>query len=271
MSIRGQLPYPLFKQHTCIMNPWSEKSWIKKRFFDVTDDNVFAITRNYDCNEFLSDDDRQLFLDMKLNNPRRYNVEGLGNWGISEGLIYENWIEQEFDEYDLMKYLNNDHTLKYKQLAGMDFGYSTDPTAVVFVLANTQKRELYIYDELYMYHATNKQIFEAIKKKGHQFDVINADSEDPRTINELKMLGLTQIKGAKKGPGSIEGGIQRLQDYKIIVHPRCQNMIMELSNYCWDKDNKTGELLRKPASGYDHLNDALRYATEGLHRLGFSW
>ena len=87
LSIRGEMPEPLFKQHTLTMNPWSEKCWIKKRFFDTEADNVLAITRNYDCNEFLGEDDLAVFEDMKVNNPRRYQIEGLGNWGIAEGLM----------------------------------------------------------------------------------------------------------------------------------------------------------------------------------------
>lgn len=58
------------------------------------------------CNEFLGEDDLALFEDMKRTNPRRYEIEGLGNWGIAEGLIYNNWQELDFDPYVLknMKY-----------------------------------------------------------------------------------------------------------------------------------------------------------------------
>ena len=79
MSIRGELPPGYFKQITLSFNPWSEKHWLKKRFFDVENDsNILAITTNYKCNEWLGPDDRALFEQMKKNNPRRYKIEGLG-------------------------------------------------------------------------------------------------------------------------------------------------------------------------------------------------
>ena len=87
MSIRGELPKGYFKQIILSFNPWSEKHWLKKRFFDTVDDDILAITTNYTCNEFLGEDVKKLFEKMKINNPRRYNIEGLGNWGIAEGLV----------------------------------------------------------------------------------------------------------------------------------------------------------------------------------------
>ena len=77
-SIRGIVEEPLFKQITISMNPWNERHWVKNRFFDKTNDNVLAITTNYLCNEWLDESDKKLFEDMKKNNPRRYQVAGLG-------------------------------------------------------------------------------------------------------------------------------------------------------------------------------------------------
>ena len=78
MSIRGELPPGYFKQKILSFNPWSEKHGLKKRFFDVVDDDILAITTNYTCNEFLGEDDKKLFEKMKINNPRRYNIEEIG-------------------------------------------------------------------------------------------------------------------------------------------------------------------------------------------------
>ena len=77
-SIRGTVEEPLYKQITLTFNPWNERHWIKKRFFDVEDENIMAKTTNYMCNEWLDDSDKKLFEDMKKNNPRRYQVAGLG-------------------------------------------------------------------------------------------------------------------------------------------------------------------------------------------------
>ena len=103
MSIRGELPPGYFKQITLTFNPWSEKIWIKKRFFDVEDDNVLALTTTYKCNEFLGKDDIEIFEKMRINNPRRYYIEGMGNWGIAEGLVYDNFEELEFDYREISK------------------------------------------------------------------------------------------------------------------------------------------------------------------------
>lgn len=78
MSIRGKLPEPLFHQFTLTLNPWSERSWIKRRFFDIKDPDTFAYTTTYKQNEFLSDADIALFDKMKEQNPRRYEIEGEG-------------------------------------------------------------------------------------------------------------------------------------------------------------------------------------------------
>lgn len=101
-SIRGELPDGLWKQWTITFNPWNEHHWLKKRFFDVADgQNILALTTNYTCNECLDDDDLQLFEDMKKRNPRRYEVAGLGNWGIVDGLVYENFHIRDFEITDI--------------------------------------------------------------------------------------------------------------------------------------------------------------------------
>jgi len=278
MSIRGEMPEPLFKQHTFTFNPWSEKIWLKKRFFDKVgtdglskDGDILAITRNYDCNEFLGDDDRRIFEKMKEENPRRYSIEGEGNWGIAEGLVFENWQELDFDAEYMKRQLDRDDSPKYRQLHGIDFGYTNDPTAFIALLADEKEKKIFIYDEVYKTRMKNKDIYETLKYKGFEKARICADSEDPKTIDELKDLGLYRMFGAKKGKGSVKAGIQKLQDYKIYVHPSCVNTIVELSNYVWATDKDTGKPTTDPIDEYNHLMDALRYATEELNSTNFSW
>lgn len=278
MSIRGEVPEPLFKQHTLTFNPWSDKIWIKRRFFDKVngsglskEGDILAITKNYDCNEFLGDDDRHIFERMKEENPRRYSIEGMGEWGIAEGLVYENWQELDFDADKLKSAKDAYGNIIYRQLHGLDFGYTNDPTAFIALLADEKERKIFIYDEVYKTHMKNKDIYDTLKYKGFERARICGDSEDPKTIAELKDLGLSRIFGAKKGKGSVKAGIQKLQDYKIYVHPRCVNAIVELSNYVWDTDKDTGKPTTDPIDEYNHLMDALRYATEELNTTNFSW
>lgn len=253
MSVRGSLPEGYFKQFIITFNPWSDSSWLKRRFFDVEDDNVLALTTTYKCNEFLGPDDIALFEQMKIQNPRRYSVEGEGNWGVSEGLIYENFIMQEFDYKEISKRKGA------VSIFGLDFGYTNDPTAFVCAIADQEAKELYIFDEHYQKAMVNSEIASMIKYKGYAKEQIIADSAEPKSIEEIRRAGIPRIKEAAKGPDSIRNGIQFIQDFKIIVHPKCENTLIELSNYCWD--TKNGVPTNKPIDNYNHLMDALRYAT----------
>ena len=254
-SIRGIVEPPLFKQFIICFNPWNERHWLKKRFFDVENENILAKTTNYMCNEWLDESDKKLFEDMKKNNPRRYQVAGLGNWGIVDGLVYENWEEKEFDYTEVAKM----HGVK--SAFGLDFGYTNDPTALFCGLIDVANRTIYVFDEIYQNAMKNREIAEEIIRKGYGKEKITADSQEPKSIDELYDLGLKGIRNSRKGRDSINNGIQYIQDYKIIIHPRCVNFITEISNYMWDKD-KFDNMVNKPVDDFNHLMDAMRYALE---------
>lgn len=262
-SIRGSTPEGLFKQITITLNPWNEHHWIKKRFFDSCDPDILALTTNYLCNEWLDKSDLAVFERMKTNNPRRYQVAGLGNWGIVEGLIYENWKEEAYnlitrkEAQEGRKGVIRDNL---KTVCGLDFGYTNDPTAFVIALLDKDNSRLYIYDEFYEKGLSNKAIAERIKELGYRKERITADSAEPKSIDELKTYGLN-VKGAVKGKDSIVHGIQWIQDLEIIIHPRCVNFLTEISNYTWDTD-RFGKKLNVPIDDFNHLMDALRYAVE---------
>lgn len=255
-SIRGQVTGDLFKQITLTFNPWNEGHWIKKKFFDAEPSNdILAKTTNYLCNEFLDISDLRLFERMKKENPKRYKVAGLGDWGISEGLIYENWEEREFDIQEVLKIPD------IESVFGLDFGYTNDPSALFAGLISKERREIYVTDELYKKALTNNKLAEEIKNMGYGKERITADSAEPKSIDELYDLGLKGISGARKGKDSINNGIQFIQGYKIIVHPRCVNFLTEISNYTWAKD-KFDKPINKPIDMFNHLMDAMRYALE---------
>ena len=92
-SLRGQLPDGYFIQWSLSFNPWDSSSWLKARFFDKPDKNVLAMTTTYECNEFLSPADREHFDDMKRNDPQRFKVAGLGEWGLERGQFFREWSE----------------------------------------------------------------------------------------------------------------------------------------------------------------------------------
>lgn len=233
---------------------------MKKRFFDPPanlNPNILAITTNYLINEWLDDADKQMFLDMKVTNPRRYQVAGLGHWGIVHGLVYENFISQEFD----FNLINSRPSIK--AIFGLDFGYTNDPTALFCALVDTQSKEIFVFNELYKKALSNLAIFNNISKMGFSKEVIYADSAEPKSIDELKSLGLTRIRPASKGKDSVNNSIQFIQNFKIIIKPSCSNFLNEVSNYTWSKD-KFGNPINKPIDNYNHLLDAMRYAFQAL-------
>jgi phage terminase large subunit len=254
---RGDVPKPLFKQTTITFNPWSEKHWLKKRFFDNPRNDTFTSTTNYLCNEFLDETDREIYERMKEDNPRRYAVAGLGEWGISDGLIYENWVVEPFDKSNI----GGEDAWKFKHVFGLDYGYTNDPTAFIAMAVNPIDKVLYIYDEHYETRMLNSDIAAMIVKKGFQKERIIADSAEPKSNDDLRRLGVTRIQPARKGKDSILNGISRLQEYKMIVHPDCKNVIMELSSYIWGK-TKDDEVRNKPIDKNNHLMDAMRYSSE---------
>ena len=265
-SIRGAMPEGLFKRFMITFNPWSDKHWLKRRFFDIPDsEDKIALTTTYKCNEWLDKADRKLLEDMKITNPRRYKVAALGEWGVVDGLIYENWFEENFNWRDIARQEG------VKSMFGLDFGYTNDPTAFVCGLIDTSTKDIWIFDELYKKGMSNEMIYEEILRMGYSKEKIVADSSEPKSIDRLYDLGLRRIKRARKGKDSIMNGIDFLQDFKIHIHPKCTNFITEISNYVWDED-KTGTKINKPIDDFNHALDALRYSCEEFARgslIGF--
>jgi phage terminase large subunit len=279
-SILGDCPPDLWKQITLTFNPWSERTWIKRRFFDEQvgvdadgkpiykerqtpiseDGEILAITTNYTCNEWLSPEDRKFFERMRERNPRRFSVAGLGHWGVVEGLVYERWEERAFTLAQLPK--------DAKPAFGLDFGYTNDPTALFCGFLSLSERKLYVWDELYKRGLSNRAIYDEIVRMGYGKERITADSAEPKSIDELKGLGL-RIAGAKKGKDSVNNGIQWIQDLEIVIHPRCVSFLTEISMYQWRKD-KFNKPMNEPEDDNNHLMDAMRYALEQFIR-GKGW
>lgn len=261
-SIRGAIDEAsgLFKQLTLTFNPWNEQHWLKRRFFDNPDPETLAITTNYTCNEWLDEADRRLFEDMRLRNPRRYQVAGLGEWGVVEGLIFENWQEQAFSLEEVRQLPG------IKAAFGLDFGYSADPTALFCGLVDLAGKVIWVFDEIYQPGLSNERIAEAVRRAGYAKEKIRADSAEPKSIDRLRELGLERICRARKGRDSINHGIDFIQDFRLLIHPRCVNFLTEIGQYVWDCDRQTGRRLRRPVDANNHLMDAMRYALEDWGR-----
>ena len=278
-SIRGKVPDGLFKQITITFNPWNEHHWMKHRFFDdvigvdaegkpiyrarenpiSADGEILAMTTNYMCNEWLDDADLKVFERMKESNPRRYKVAGLGDWGIVEGVIFDNWEEKAFDIDEIRQ------TKGIKSAFGMDFGYTNDPSTLFCGLVDLENYTIYVFDEMYGFGMSNMKIYRTVLDMGYAKEKIVADCANPKDIDDLRDLGLYNIKSSRKGKDSVNNGIQYIQNFHIVIHPKCVNFLTEISNYTWDV-NKFGKRINDPIDDFNHLMDAMRYALQDFIR-----
>lgn len=255
-GMRGELDDPnAYRQVILTFNPWSEKSWLKSEFFDKEDDDIFTLTTTYKINEFLDKQTIKRYEKLYETNPRRAKIVCDGEWGIAEGLVFEeNWRVEVVDKSVVDE--KGAH-----EIFGLDYGYTNDPTALFVGVINLEKRKLYVMDEMYEKKLSNEQIAENIKIKGYQNKRIVADSAEPKSNNRLRTLGIRSLIGARKGKDSVRNGIDFLQGFEIIIDPRCRNFIKEISNYAWDED-KYGNKVNVPIDDFNHLMDAMRYACE---------
>ena len=172
----------------------------------------------------------------------------------SEARVFKNWTIEEFD-------IPSDAIIRQ----GADWGFSVDPT--VLVQCYTVGRKLYVPYEAYRVGCEivdTPDLFMSVPDS-EKWPMV-ADSARPETISHLQKNGFPKIRAAIKGPKSIEEGIEFLQSYDIVVHPRCKHLIDELTLYSYEIDKLTGDVLPKLADKDNHVIDALRYACEGARR-----
>lgn len=259
-SIRGSVDDPeFFKQITITFNPWSERHWLKPTFFDEDTklNNTFSYTTTYRVNEWLDDVDIARYEDLYRTNPRRARIVCDGDWGVAEGLVFENF---EVKEFDWVKKLKDKQVVAH----GSDFGFTQDPTTLISTIVDLKNKELWIYDEHYQRGMLTDEIYQMYLDKGLKNAKIIADSAEKRLITEIKRKGISNLKPSIKGQGSIMQGVQFIQGFKIYVHPTCEHTIEELNTYTFDQD-KDGNWLNKPIDANNHLMDALRYSLEEFH------
>ncbi len=225
-------------------NPTNE-FWFYTDLKDKRDDVDF-ITLTYKDNEALSPEIVKA-IEQRKGNKQWWKVYGEGQLGEVEGKIYKDWdvIDEIPHEARLERY-------------GMDFGYSNDPTAIVAIYKYNGG---FIFDEItFQKGLSNKQISDILLNVPHA--LVIADSAEPKSIDEIKSYGI-YILPANKGQGSINQGIQYVQDQRCSITKRSFNILKEYRNYLWRTD-KDGKILNVPDEGFDHSMDAIRYALESF-------
>lgn len=276
-----------------MFNPVSKQNWVYKYFgfdTDIPRKDTIVVKTTYLDNTFLPKKYIDEMDDLKHTNYAWWKIYANGEFSTLDKRIFTNWEVLDFD-IDTLKELKAKEILgkgyglpflennplyknslnkldKIKFCFGLDWGYN-DPTALVACLVDINKKELYIFDEHYERFMTNESICRMIKAKNFSKEKIICDSANPKDIEDLKRKGI-KARGARKGKDSIMNGIRRLQQFKIYIHPNCQNTIMEFENYTWQKDKKTGQYIDKPIDKYCHIIDALRYSTEKIDKRGLT-
>lgn len=228
-------------------NP-SEEFWFYTEMLPNRKDIDF-ITLTYKDNEAL---DKVTVDEIEAHrfNKNWWLVYGLGQLGEVEGRIYTGW-NLGLEEIP--------HAARLER-RGLDFGYSVDPAAIVDVYYYDGG---YILDErLYAVGQSNRRLAQFLLNMENQQTLVIADSAEPKSIDELREYQVSVLE-AHKGPGSVNQGIQYLQDQRISVTKRSTNLIKEYRKYFW-KTDKDGNILTIPEDGFDHCLDAVRYAMESL-------
>lgn len=284
MSIR---PQKLPRMFTLTFNPWSAHHWIKKAFFDTRRPDTFLLTTTYKDNPGLSEDIIREYDILRKVNPALARVVCDGEWGISEGLIYSNWDESDFDIRALMA--ERPH-LQFSY--GLDFGYATSYTAFIAAAYDMNTREIFVFDEWYSRGVNNLDIIKVITEMGYGKETIFADSAEPKSINELRQgaylpladengnrilnkdgqpvlqwMCLPNVSPVMKGADSVRNGIQVLHQFRIHISRFCPRFKEEMANYRYEV-NRLGETTDKPCKEFDHGPDALRYSAVRFFNKG---
>lgn len=191
---------------------------------------------------------------LKKVNEKAYRHEYLGEVTGTGGEVFTNVTARKISDEEIKAF---DRIRR-----GLDFGYAVDPAAYVVCHFDKTRRRLYIFHEVYQVGLSNRKLAELIKQENKGNKLVVADSAEPKSIAELRGYGIN-IKGARKGPDSVEYGIKFLQDLEeIIIDPeRCPNTLREFLNYELEKDNN-GNFKAEFPDKNNHTIDAVRYALE---------
>ena len=256
--IEGTLRSPKFKlplQMYFSFNPISKANFVYKYFgFDtgITPPNTFILKSTYLDNPFLGENVAERYEALKQRDYRRWQIEALGDFVSLDKLVFQNYKVEEFNHANINGVL----------LCGLDYGFVNDISAFVASLLDEVNKKIYVFKIWGDTNKTNDELSNIIKAMGFSKSLIIADCAEQKSIEEMKRAGILRIKPSVKGADSIIHGIQKLQQYDIIIHPSCEGIITEFENYSWQKDKQSGEYINKPIDSFNHYIDALRYSLQ---------
>lgn len=254
--LRGELGDGLFYKFFYTYNPPKRKqSWVNKKYeSQFQPSNTFVHASTYKDNPFIAKEFIAEAEATRERSERRYRWEYLGE-AIGSGVVPFDNLRFETIPDELYRSFDNIRN-------AVDFGYATDPLAFVRWHYDKKHNGIYAIDELYGQKISNRQLASWLKDKGYSNDEIFADAAEPKSIAELRNeFGIKHIRGAKKGPDSVEFGERWLDDLDFIcIDPkRTPNIAREFENIDYQVD-RDGNPKPRLEDKDNHAIDATRYA-----------
>lgn len=258
--LRGELGDGLFYKFFFSYNPPKRKqSWVNKKYeTSFQPANTYVHHSTYLDNPFISQQFREEAENAKEKNVRRFDWEYMGK-AVGSGVV-------PFDNLQVVAGSITDDMVKMFDniRQGVDFGYGPDPVAFVRWHYDKKRNGIYAVDEFYGQKISNRNLAKWIKSKDYESQELTAESAEPKSIDELKLEhGIRRIKGAKKGPDSVEYGEEWLDDLDFIcIDPlRTPNIAKEFENIDYQTD-RDGNPRARLEDKDNHTIDATRYAFE---------
>lgn len=245
------------KQIIMAFNPISKNHWLYD-FCEVNPPSSFLYTHStFRDNPFLDEEYTSELEELYTRNPAKARIFCDGEWGVdSEGLVIQNWRKEEFDPMALAA-----QGLEHR--CGMDLGW-IDKSAIIDTLYDRKNKTIYVFNEFYKSGCQLSELANAIKNMNLQKSKIYVDAAEPRSIQFFKNEGINAVACAK-GKDSVKAGLMFLQDNLIVVHPKCQNFIIELENFSYIKSKQTGEWTEQTTHEWSHAIDACRYGYSDIY------
>jgi phage terminase large subunit len=232
------------------------------RLKTISRDGIYYHHSTYVDNAFLNETWIKNLLSEK--NELLRSIKALGRFGTLGKKIFTNIELLKHD--DVMKKIQESKGAYYR---GLDFGFAVSYNALVEMVADREKKELYIFKEYYTRGKKNSEIMKDIEYLKGFGNVIIADSAEPKTIKEFNDAGF-RLVGATKGQGSVKTGIKKLQEFdKIYISDDCQNVWREMDTLEHPKNEQTSEVDEDKFNIDPHTVDALRYALEKFRPFSY--
>lgn len=254
--LRGAFENPnLFYQMTFTFNPVSAAHWIKAKYFDIENTDVFTHKSTYLENRFIDEAYHRRMMMRKERDPEGYKVYGLGEWGETGGMILHNYRVHDFptafNRFD-------------RKLYAQDFGFNH---ANCILDLGFKDGDLFVCGEIYVFEKDTDEIIQMANARGLDKRLTMwCDSAEPDRIKMWKKAGY-RARPVKKEPNSVAAQIDYLKQLSIHIHPSCVNTIKEIGQWKWKLDPKTNTYTDEPVPFMDDAMACLRYGIEDARRI----